>query len=342
MDPKELIAFKFEGGLANQGTMNFYSASRFQYGAARFLLKIAHYQQTGRVLQKVSVKIDCDYRIIVTEEGSWLERVWDFGKDLSTKKYITVPVKTLFNVVLGRLSPKRDPHSITLELAKIDLDKSNVMLDRDRIMEGLAYRALDAKDDLINYLKEENNKLKDKNSGPVFDIVQNNLQALESQENLRKDILNYSDEISSMEISGDTAKLIQYNESAIRDMFVPVANQNVDRMLIGTGDFENFSGMVDIESVNNLEGVETSVETLTTEGAIKSYDFETGWGKFRNFQFPGTIPFVVDSTVRKYIESDVVAAAQARKGGFVFRYVRSKNSGKVVRLVLDKVIDYGN
>ena len=55
--PNELIAFKFEGGPADDHAMDYYTAARFDYSAARLLLKITHYQQAGIIPKNVSKRI---------------------------------------------------------------------------------------------------------------------------------------------------------------------------------------------------------------------------------------------------------------------------------------------
>jgi hypothetical protein len=48
----ETLTFHFEGALADSHRMNFYESARFQYAAARLMVKLAQFRQRGRFVKK--------------------------------------------------------------------------------------------------------------------------------------------------------------------------------------------------------------------------------------------------------------------------------------------------
>ncbi|MFK4002387.1 hypothetical protein [Qipengyuania sp. NPDC077563] len=67
----EKIVFEFNGALADQHQMNFYEAARFQYAAARLLVKLAQFRSTGRFRQKITDVSNLGIILESQSEGSF-------------------------------------------------------------------------------------------------------------------------------------------------------------------------------------------------------------------------------------------------------------------------------
>ena len=67
----EKIVFEFDGALAELHRMNFYEAARFQYAAARLLVKLAQFRSTGRFRQKITDGSNLAIILEAQSEGSF-------------------------------------------------------------------------------------------------------------------------------------------------------------------------------------------------------------------------------------------------------------------------------
>ena len=69
-----IIGFRFTGGLAKNGEMNFYEAGRYRYAAARLLYTVEHFRQSGKVLERLTTAVNADFRVSAPQSGSFLEQ----------------------------------------------------------------------------------------------------------------------------------------------------------------------------------------------------------------------------------------------------------------------------
>ncbi|RGP40430.1 hypothetical protein BPTFM16_00715 [Altererythrobacter insulae] len=67
----EKIVFQFDGALAEMHRMNFYEAARFQYAAARLLVKLAQFRSSGRFRQKITDVSNLGIVLETQSEGSF-------------------------------------------------------------------------------------------------------------------------------------------------------------------------------------------------------------------------------------------------------------------------------
>src|SRR5690242_10484924 len=73
----ERITFHFEGAQADDHRMNFYEAARFQYGAARLLVKLAQFRATGKFVANISDKSNHSVELVAQRGGSFNYNVED-------------------------------------------------------------------------------------------------------------------------------------------------------------------------------------------------------------------------------------------------------------------------
>lgn len=68
----EEIDFRFQGGLSDGHEMDFYEAGRFQYGAARLMVKLDQFRRTGRFYSRVTIDNNTSIRLRNQEDGSFI------------------------------------------------------------------------------------------------------------------------------------------------------------------------------------------------------------------------------------------------------------------------------
>lgn len=108
----ENLTFHFEGALADEHRMNFYESARFQYAAARLLVKLSQFRTSGRFSKKISNKSNYDVRLVSHSDGSFNINVEDSGKGKSDDEFMDVSLGDLVAYVSERVIEKIDEDSL--------------------------------------------------------------------------------------------------------------------------------------------------------------------------------------------------------------------------------------
>lgn len=104
----ENLTFHFEGSLADDHRMNFYEAARFQYAAARLVVKLAQFRQYGRFVQKITNNSSFDIQLVSQTDGSYNINVVDPGHSLAEESFISISLADLIAYVSERIVEKID------------------------------------------------------------------------------------------------------------------------------------------------------------------------------------------------------------------------------------------
>lgn len=108
----ESLTFHFEGRLADQHKMNFYESARFQYAAARLLVKLAQFRSSGKFQKKISSKSNFDVRLTSQSDGSFNINVEDPGQDAQNEQFMGISLGDLVAYVSERVIAKLDEDSL--------------------------------------------------------------------------------------------------------------------------------------------------------------------------------------------------------------------------------------
>lgn len=108
----ESLTFHFEGRLADQHMMNFYESARFQYAAARLLVKLAQFRNSGKFQQKISNKSNFDVRLTSHSDGSFNINVEDPGQDVQSEHFMDISLGDLVAYVSERVIAKLDEDAL--------------------------------------------------------------------------------------------------------------------------------------------------------------------------------------------------------------------------------------
>lgn len=104
----EKLTFHFEGALADDHKMNFYEASRFQYAAARLMVKLAQFRHSGRFVQKITNNSNSDIYLTSHSEGSFNINVDEPPQQEADNPFITISLADLIAYVSERIIEKID------------------------------------------------------------------------------------------------------------------------------------------------------------------------------------------------------------------------------------------
>lgn len=132
--PQTRLTFRFEGGDADAGQLNFYEAARFQYGAARFVYTLEYFRQTGMVLYKITRRVNADYRVPTPRSGSWILDVVQIAVPILGEMALKVPIEVLMAYVVERLIPGRRSREMAGEIIARDRPDGGdrIALERER------------------------------------------------------------------------------------------------------------------------------------------------------------------------------------------------------------------
>lgn len=86
----ETLTFHFEGALADSHKMNFYESARFQYAAARLMVKLAQFRKSGKFSKNITSKSNFDIKLISQSDGSFNINVEDPGQETSQGNFIKI------------------------------------------------------------------------------------------------------------------------------------------------------------------------------------------------------------------------------------------------------------
>lgn len=104
----ESLTFHFEGALADENQMNFYEASRFQYAAARLMVKLLQFRASGDFVKKITNQSNYNILINPATEGSFNINVTAPDSSGDYKQFVDLTVADLLSYVSERLVGKGD------------------------------------------------------------------------------------------------------------------------------------------------------------------------------------------------------------------------------------------
>lgn len=326
------LTFKFEGGDPEQNQLNFYDASRFLYGAARFVYTLEHFRQTGRVLSRITERINVDFRVPTPTPGSWVQDIILVSAPIIAEASIKAPISILVAHVFQRLSGLMGGKKHALELARqlTAQERERTAQERERSAqesEITTQQAISIIDRLVRERRGDD---------------QQRLRLAQAQAELasalaREQALSaYIGELRSI-TDEQEARLLAQTQPQLAEIGKPLI-RSATNLYISNGSIGEPFAFLNRRSVEALSGnVEDPIPTLLV-GSITRYDKETGWGKLRNKEFSKPISFVVPSVKKNQINLEVIEAMKEKQVEVSAYRVRDRR-GVVRYLVLDKIIE---
>lgn len=152
----EKIVFHFEGSLADSHSLNFYEAARFQYAAARFVVKLLQFRASGSFVKKITNNTNSDILLETHSRGSFDISILIPIAMAAKDAFISTSASQLMSYVFERLVGKTPNNQIASVLnaqsevvrqfGKInDNDTSTIMkalelIQHDQIVKDQMYR----------------------------------------------------------------------------------------------------------------------------------------------------------------------------------------------------------
>lgn len=328
---QKILSFRFEGGTADDSQLDFYDASRFLYGASRFVYTLEQFRQKGRILSRITEKIEVDYRIGTPKEGSFLVDVFSVAAPVVSDLAYSVPIDVLIAWVKEKLLPGKDSAVRALKLVReIEEEKTRQSQEETKRLTAQASNldsALKIIEKALDAQKSESEYLREQLAGSRNEL----LAARERSAVLE----SYFDALSQIDEKTEE-QLISKSYSQLLEIGKPL-RRSASSLEIGGPSFKKPLGFLSRQSLEAMEGLEEDTLPTTLVGDIVRFDKYTGWGKFQSEEFPKQISFLVPRVAKNKLKDEILDLMKTDDIEISFYFVRDKR-GTVHHIILDKLL----
>lgn len=314
-----ILTFRFDGGDAEDHQLDIYDAARFQYGAARFIYTLEVLRQKGKVPQRiVRDSIKADFRIGAAEPRCFLQSVIAVAAPVIADTYIKVSIEQMIAFAFETMFPRKLNDQAAAELAvalsEQETERWRLMLEKDRLNAN-------ERSELIACIRElaHSARVPEERRIDASKIVAND-EAAEVRARL---IAESGEEFQKVSYE-NKQELIAINRRQMSEMGLPL-KRSADTLSILTGSTDEPIRQMDLADVVYLEGNKKDDEPTEMVGTIKSWDKETGWGKWRNADQGQPISFLVRARDRETVKDRVLDKMKENELWVRFIVVRDPN-----------------
>jgi anion-transporting ArsA/GET3 family ATPase len=317
----ERIEFRFDGQLSAEHLMDFYEAGRFQYGAARLLVKLDQFRRTGRFSQKITYGNNTRITLEAQEPGSFVIGALAPLANMIAEAFVAAPVSLLWSYVVDRIVKPASDDNLREALATnremLGVFQADIAEREDRTR-----RTLDLLENRIargDDLTEENRQLHER---------------LLAETERRAYLEGEAAMLRRISIEQDT-KLVSMAAPLLRDMGVALRS-SASTLRVATEQGPNRRRMLFLNRQMASE-IETSLideESTLLLVKIVQYNTETGWGKLRMQEHEGLLSFNVPSDVKGELQRPLTAAMNEQETYIECVFVRSSRGIRQRAIVL--------
>ncbi len=291
----EQITFEFTGGLADEHLMNFYEASRFQYAAARLLVKLAQFRSSGRFSRNITDKGNVGITLETQEDGSFRINVSapESPDAQSDDVFLTASLGDLIAYVAERVIEKTD--------------------DTDLIA------LLNANSDIVGIYGEIDSDDSQKIEAVIRDLITNHelRQSLlhGSGEMLERRISEIGRQDSLRSVRKSIARIDRPREQKLIAMAAPLISEmatalrrSADVLKIQSSRADTSGNVLYLNQsmARQIESTKVDEEITPIIGNIIQYNKETGWGKLRLRIASHPISFTVPSDSKVELQDELI------------------------------------
>lgn len=316
----ERITFHFEGAQADDHRMNFYEAARFQYGAARLLVKLAQFRATGKFVDNISDKSNHDVELVAQSGGSFNYNVEETKP--AADAFLNIALSDLVAYVAERVIEKLDEAT----MAKVVLPALDYEEDEDEAEDdGLEVAKIDdmaeavlAGDKLTASLSPETSKIIKRRVAEVY--RERRLSAA------AKAIAKITED-QSQKLLAMAAPLIVEMGTALR--------KSANTLEITTQKRGPVKSVLFLDRKMAREIETAAVDRVITPilGDITQFNKENGWGKLRIENGEKMVSFSIPSDVLPKIRQTIIDNMKNDLVYFKTYFVRDR-AKKVKRLIV--------
>jgi hypothetical protein len=288
----EEITFHFEGSLADAHSLNFYEAARFQYAAARLLVKLIQFRTTGSFVSKITNNTNKDIQLRSHKDGSFDISVIAPLIAISQEHFINVTISQLMSFVFERLVGKTS-----------NTDVAEVLNSHKEVVDRIGHID-DNHTDTINRalsIIEKDQDIKEKLHANGVELLERRISELEREQEVQSAFsqLRLIDFARGQKLIAMSAPLLAEMATALR--------RSADTLEI-TGK-TNDRAEIRILYLNNKMAAELELAVVDDQitpllANIIQYNKETGWGKVRADALQSKpIAFSIPSDMKSHLQN---------------------------------------
>lgn len=321
----ESLEFVFDGQLAAQNQMDFYEAARFQYAAARLLVKLDNFRRNGDFPKKITYKNTPNINVLPSRPGSFGIDIFAPFVAVAAPMLVEVPLSSMLSYVIDRVFRSADDDVIREALAtQRDLIETfdNAIAGRDRTID----RTLDL---LQNKIEREEF---------LTDQVISLQDRIIADQQRRIELAEYGPQLRGITEERE-ADLITMSAPLLKEMNVPLRRsaKKVSIRSVKNGERRNILS-ADKAMADAVELAIVDRHVTTIDINVVQFNKQSGWGKFENVEWDGLSPFSVPGDLLEYIRETVVNAMNKQLVEVDCFFVRSP-SGQQQRIIVTDIRD---
>ena len=315
----ETLTFHFEGALADSHRMNFYESARFQYAAARLMVKLAQFRKHGRFVQKITNNSNFDIQLVSQIDGSFNINIEDPGQSPAEESFVKISLADLVAYVSERVVDKIDQAT----LSEAALSNRNRLVD-SKLADTDPATAIDQ---LVEAALAD--KVLTSSLPPdVQDLIKRRVA-----ESYREQRLSVSQSAISRIDFARSQKLIAMSAPLISEMATALRT-SAATLEVRSSVHEHGRSVLflDRDMAQEIETAIVDPEITPILGDITQFNKDNGWGKLKIDQGVKTISFSIPYDILPSIRQKLIDNMKVDQVYLQTYFVRDR-SGEVVRLI---------
>lgn len=314
----EKLTFHFDGGLADEHRMNFYESARFQYAAARLLVKLSQFRNAGKFSKKISSKSNFDVRLASQSDGSFNINVEDAGKGKSEDEFVDMSLGDLVAYVSERVIEKIDEDSLKhagMISRQTDADQAQSQVDEIAESVDLGKTELDTV------------------PAKIRDVVKRRLAEVSREKRMDQN----SDAIKKIDFAR-SQKLIAMSAPLIGEMATAL-RRSADTLEVSSSISGSTKPVLFLDQ-NMASEIETSVVDKDITALlcdVVQFNKDNGWGKVRIENGSVIVSFSIPYDILPRIKQTLIDNMKKDQVYLQTYFVRDR-AGEVIRLIVAGIL----
>jgi len=300
--------------------MNFYESARFQYAAARLMVKLAQFRQTGKFVQKITNNSNFNIDLISQSDGSFNINIEDQNKSPDNYPFINISLSDLLAYIAERIVGKIDEATLsetTIHNRIVPVRGDGSGKDIDTTLERLA-EAVMADEALTASLPVQ-----------VRDLVKRRVA-----ETYRERRLTESQSAISRIDFARSQKLIAMSAPLVSEMATALRRSADTLEITSSRDGQTRSVLfLDRQMAQEIETAIVDKEITPILGDITQFNKDNGWGKLKIENGAKTLSFSIPSDILPTLKQSLIDGMR-RDLVYLQTYFVRDPSGEVIRMIV--------
>jgi hypothetical protein len=308
----ETLTFHFEGALADNHRMNFYESARFQYAAARLMVKLAQFRNQGRFVKNITTKTNFNILLAGQTDGSFNINIEDPGQKTEEDPFINISLADLVAYVTERVVEKIDEGALGGGAGSPSDGGAPPSSALNRIVAGVM----------------EGKPLPAGLAASDQDLIKRRVAEVHREARLADNSTAISriDFARSQKLIAMSAPLISEMATAFRKsantLEIESSSQGVTRPVL----------FLDRQMAQEIETAVVDQEITPILGDITQFNKDNGWGKLKIEEGTKTVSFSIPYDILPSMKQTLIDSMK-RDSVYLQTYFVRDRSGEVVRIV---------